>query len=106
MPFREGVLALDTRRFTPIENRSGELRETFSQYVEVEKGRFAPLAIRVDQRGMCFDWTFQVIEPKLWLFAASGTGTDAVDARVDRVRVNGADAKQVARGERRAPELD
>jgi hypothetical protein len=47
---------------------------------------------------MRFDWTFQIVEPGLWLFAASHLGGDQVAARVEQVRVNGADAKQVARG--------
>jgi hypothetical protein len=107
MPFREGVLVLDARRFIPLENRSEGLHETSSQYVEVEPGRFAPLAIRIKQGeteedGMQFDRTFQVVEPKLWLFAASETDTGRVVARVDRIRVNGADAQPVARGEGRA----
>jgi hypothetical protein len=106
MPFREGVLVLDAHRFTPIENRSEELREAFSQYVEIEPGRFAPLAIRIKQRSMQFDWTFQVVRPKLWLFAASETDTGQVVARVDRVRVNGAEARLIVRGEGRAGEPD
>lgn len=106
MPFHGGVLVLDARRFTPLESRSVQLRETFSQYVEVEPGRFAPLAIRVDRSGMPFDWTFQVIEPKLWLFAASTSDTGQVVARVDQVRVNGAEAKPIARGQGRTDEPD
>ena len=106
MPMREGVLVLDARRFTPLENRSEKLVEVFSQYVEVDKGRFAPLAIRIEQAVMRFDWTFQVVEPKLWLFAASEADTGKAGARVDRVRVNGAEARPVARGEHREARPD
>jgi protocatechuate 3,4-dioxygenase beta subunit len=109
MPFREGMLVLDARRLTPLESRSKALHEAFSQYVEVEPGRFAPLAIRIRQGGgeeeevgMQFDWTFQVVEPRLWLFAASEGADGRIIARADRLRVNGAEAKLVARGEVRA----
>ncbi len=106
MPFRDGVLVLDARRFIPLENRSDAVRETFSQYVEVEPGRFAPLAITVEEGEdeedhMRFDWTFQVVEPGLWLFAASEYRGRIV-ASLDRVRVNGSEAKIVARGPGRA----
>jgi hypothetical protein len=106
MPVREGVLVLDAHRFTPLENRSEEMVETFSQHVEVEAGRFVPLAIRIEQGGMRFDWTFQVVEPGLWLFAACEAGPGEAAGRVDRVRVNGADARVVARGEPRAARAD
>ena len=101
-PMREGVLTLDAHRLTPLEHRSEALDETFSQYVEFEQGQWAPLAIRIGQGVMRFDWTFQVVEPKLWLFATSEPGAGEAVVRVDRVRVNGADARVVARSERRA----
>ncbi len=50
---------------------------------------------------MRFDWTFQVVEPGLWLFAASEYRGRIV-ASLDRVRVNGSEAKIVARGPGRA----
>jgi hypothetical protein len=113
MSVHEGVLVLDGRRFIPMENRSKGLHEAFSQYVEVEPGRLAPLAIQIKQgasegeeAGMRFDWTFQVVEPKLWLFATSESVDGRIVARVDRIRVNGADAKPIARGEGRAAERD
>jgi hypothetical protein len=106
MPMLEGVLVLDARRLTPLENRSEALDERFSQYVEVDQGHFAPLAIRIEQGAMRFDWTFQVVAPKLWLFATSEPGPGESVVRVDRVRVNGADATVIARGERLAGGLD
>ena len=111
MPFREGVLVLDARRFIPLESRSERLHESFSRYVEIGPGRFAPLAIRLKEGetetdGMRFDWRFQVVEPGLWLFAASETDASQVVARLDRIRVNGAEAKPIARGEGRADDLE
>jgi hypothetical protein len=108
MGLRQGVLVLDAHRITPLEGRSEWLRETFSRYVEVGPGRFAPMAIRVEKLKnpeMDFQWTFQVVEPGLWLFAASEDESGRIIARVDRVRVNGAEAKPIAR-EGRADEPD
>jgi hypothetical protein len=106
MLIRDGVLVLDGRRFLPLENRSVGMVETYSQYTEVEPGRFAPLAIRIEQGRQRFDWTFQVVEPKLWLFATSEIDNGRVVRRLDQIRVNGADAKPIARGEPRAAEPD
>jgi hypothetical protein len=97
---REGVLVLDARRFTPLESRSDGLVETFSQYVAVGKSGFAPLAIRVQLGNqMRFGWTFQVVEPGIWLFASGYSEDGDVVAQVDQVRVNGAAAKLVTQGE-------
>jgi hypothetical protein len=94
MAVREGFLILDGRNLTPLEVRSGELSEAFSDYVEVGKGRYAPLSIRVSQGRMRFDWRFRVYEPGLWLFERTGDGVAAV---VDQVKVNGAEARPFAR---------
>jgi hypothetical protein len=99
MPWREGVLVLDSRRLTPLENRSQKLTETFAQYTELEKGQFVPLAIGVDQHGMRFDWTFQLVEPALWLFASSYCDDNEVTARLDQIRVNGLKAKVIVQGD-------
>jgi hypothetical protein len=102
---REGVLVLDSRRFTPIEHRSEQLDEEFSQYFELGSGRHVPLAIRISERGTrLFDWTFQVVEPNLWLFASSHSIQGEVTARLDRILVNGNNAKLIARGEHPAAE--
>lgn len=102
MPMREGVLVLDARRLTPLECRSDRVAETFSQYVEVAKDRFAPLAIKIQyqysHREMIFDWAFQVVEPGLWLFAESQYQGHGTVARLDQVKVNGADATVIVRG--------
>jgi hypothetical protein len=68
---REGVLILDARRLVPIEHRSGDLRETFSQYQQLADDQFVPLAVSVNRGGHNYRWTFQTFEPGLWLFAAS-----------------------------------
>jgi hypothetical protein len=102
MPWRQGVLVLNSRRLTPLENRSQELTETFAQYIEVGKGLSVPLAIQLDQRGRRFDWTFQVVEPALWLFASSYSDRGEVAARVDQIKVNRKEATVIAQGEHEA----
>jgi hypothetical protein len=103
MPLREGRLVLDAHTLTPLEHRSEGLVETFSQYVEVGAGHLVPLWIRVEQQSMTFDWTFNLFEPGLWLLAsARGDDRRGDSAVVDRVRVNGADARPIAEGRRPA----
>jgi hypothetical protein len=106
MGIREGILILDARRFTPLESRSERHVEMFSQYVAVGKTGFAPLAIRVEQGDMPFEWRFQVVEPGLWLFASSYTDEGEIVADVDQVRVNGSAAKLLARGQSPARKPD
>jgi hypothetical protein len=101
MPLREGRLILDARSHTPLEHRSEDLAETFSRFFEVEPGRHVPLSIRIEQQAMRFDWSFQVFDPGLWLFASTRRDGDGdAAAVVDRVKVNGADARPIPEGRR------
>ena len=98
----QGKLVLDAKTLVPREHRSAEFSETFSQYVEIRPGQYAPLRIRVD-KGTTFDWTFCVYAPGLWLFDASRTDReeleDGIVARVDNVKVNGQPADVMATAE-------
>lgn len=42
---REGTLIVDAKTHTPIEHRTGELIETFSNYVELRDDNYVPLRI-------------------------------------------------------------
>lgn len=100
-PLREGRLTLDTRRLVPLEHRAEDLVETFSQFIEIDDGRYAPLSVAVDKSGMRFDWLFQVFEPGLWLFAEAyaGDGDESVVvATLDEVRIDGDGAERIAVG--------
>jgi hypothetical protein len=89
MGVREGTLIIDAKRYAPIEHRTGELTETFSNYVELRDGHYVPLRIQISKYKL--DWTFKVHEPGLWLFDHGTTGgkSDSVIARVEHVSING-----------------
>jgi len=90
---RGGTLVIDPKRYTVQEHRSRDHQETFSDYVEMRPGQFAPLRVRVSDGGMEFDFRFRVYEPGLWLFASSRRerqeGKKDVVAQVEKVTVNG-----------------
>lgn len=95
---REGTLVVNAATFTPLEHTSGELREIFSQFVEIAPNRAVPLAITIDQGGMHFDWRFCVYQPGLWLFheARYGGGAGnavAVVAKIEQVEIDGRPAE-------------
>ena len=89
MGVREGTLIIDAKTYTPIEHRTGELTEAFSNYVELRDGHYVPLRIQISKYKL--DWTFKVHEPGLWLFDHGTTGgkSDSVIARVELVSING-----------------
>lgn len=90
---REGTLVVDAKRLVPLAHTARGLRETWSQYVDLDADHCAPLSIDVDTR---FAWKFRVYEPGLWLFAFTGDGGSEGEkkliASVDEVHVNGENA--------------
>lgn len=101
---REGTLVVNAATFTPMEHTSGELREVYSQFVEIAPNRPVPLAITIDQGGMHFDWRFCVYQPGLWLFheARYGGGAGkaaAVVAKIEQVEIDGRPAEISAAAE-------
>lgn len=101
---REGTLVVNAATFTPMEHTSGELREMYSQFVEIAPNRPVPLAITIDQGGMHFDWRFRVYQPGLWLFheARYGGGAGkaaAVVAKIEQVEIDGRPAELSAAAE-------
>lgn len=77
---------------------SGELREVFSQFVEIAPNRRVPLAITIDQGGMHFDSRFWVYQPGLWLFHEAHYGGSAgkaaaVVAKIEQVEIDGRPAE-------------
>jgi hypothetical protein len=97
MGVSEGTLVVDAKRLVPLEHRAERLHETYGQYVDLGQGRFAPLRVDIDHRGMKFAWTFRVYEPSLWLLASARYGTGHADGKpvawIEKVRVNGTEAK-------------
>ena len=93
-PLREGLLVLDKHTYRPLRTEIGdELRETFSQYVNLGDGRsgprrFVPLLIQIKRGSHDWDWRFRVYQPGLWLLAESRSG-DEVMLTNDEVKVNG-----------------
>jgi beta-lactamase regulating signal transducer with metallopeptidase domain len=63
---REGKLTIDSKRLVPLELRSGNHREEYLDYVEIEPGRFAPTRIRINDGQ--FDWRFRIHKTSVWLF--------------------------------------
>jgi hypothetical protein len=83
----EGTLVIDSANYAPLEHTAGELRERFSQFVEIAPGRRVPLAITIDQGGMHFDWRFRVYRPGLWLFHEARY-EDATVAKIEQVEID------------------
>jgi hypothetical protein len=97
MGVREGTLVIDAKRLVPLEHSAEGLHETYARYVDLGHGSFAPLRIDIDQSGMKFAWTFRVYEPGLWLFSSArydtGQAESKVVASIDKVQINGGEAK-------------
>jgi hypothetical protein len=93
---REGLLVIDSKTLTPREHTSAELRETWTEHVEIRPACYAPLAVAI-RGGHHYDWTFRVYEPGLWLLAAARrpgeTDANAAIATVENVTVNGRPTK-------------
>jgi Leucine-rich repeat (LRR) protein len=102
---REGLLVLDKTTYRPVRTDLGDVHESFAQYMDLGDGRFAPLAIQIEQGGTTWDWKFRIYQPGLWLLAESrqrdweGRGEPLVI--VDQVKVNGQPAVPMAQD--RAP---
>lgn len=96
---QSGTLVIDPKTYTLQEHRSRYHQETFSDYVEIRPGQFAPLRVQVSDGGMEFDFRFRVYEPGLWLFASSRRegpgGKPEVVAQVEKVAVNGQPGKVI-----------
>lgn len=81
-----GTLIIDPKTHTLMEHQSEHVTEKMSQYVEIRKGRYAPLRILAYH----YDLRFRVHRPGLWLFERAyekGNETDVV-AYVDSVSLN------------------
>ncbi len=97
---REGILTLDAKRMTPLEHQfNGNARETFSDYMQLPDGTWAPRRVRVSYDGNpYFDWKFDVYEPGVWLFSKS-LNVDEPEgepiATVENVTINGQPARRL-----------
>lgn len=100
----EGTAVLDTKTNTILEIRTENYDERFSDYVEIEKGKFVPGRIVVDyhkgKRGgesdMFFDFRFKVYEGGVWLFDRSLPQEIESKAKpvvwIDEVKIDGKEA--------------
>ena len=92
-PLSEGLIVLDQRTCRPLKTEW----ETFSNYVEITDGRFAPRRIQIHRSGSKWDWRFHVYQPGLWMLKEARLAADADPIlTVDRVTINGKLAVPVA----------
>lgn len=65
---RDGVLVLDAATMTPRRHVAGEFEETYSDYVEIVPGQFAPQRVTIEGAIPC-DWRFDVADHGLWILS-------------------------------------
>jgi len=93
-----GKIILDAKRFVPISCKTGDVEQTFGEYVEAGAGHYVPRRITVTesgQEGMRWDWRFKMYEGGLWLFDRTGDKSPA-HAAASNVKVNGQPAREAA----------
>jgi hypothetical protein len=89
---KEGYVLIDPARGVPLEAGSGRLRETFSDYVQVDSQHYVPLSIHLQLDDTQYDWHFSLFEPGLWLLDEGLSGSRRL-AWVEKVQVNSAPAQ-------------
>lgn len=98
------LLVVEKETGRPLVSRCGEIEIHFSDYVETSPGQSAPLRISVFSSGRWnYDFRFQVVQGKLWLFHRSFGRDGDVVASVGNLRMDGNEPAEVIRGHEVTP---
>lgn len=68
---KHGLLVIDKETSRPLLARYGDVEIRFLDYIEVRPGQYAPLRIAILDRQSRYDFSFQIIDGKVWLFDRS-----------------------------------
>ena len=99
-----GLVVIEKETWRPLVSRYGECEIHFLDYVEIKPGMHAPLRIVVFNGESRYDFHFQVIDGRAWLFDRS-CGEGKARARAEASR-GGSPAKVTARLPEDAPPVE
>ncbi len=94
---KHGLLVVDKETMRPLVAKYGRAEIRFLDYVEVRPGQHAPLRIAILDGQSRYDFCFQIVDGKVWLFDRSLLANGLPRGRVEGVLIDGEKPSELRR---------